>query len=191
MSLESTAALLRDARQGNRRAREQLMRAYLPIVKRLAHGRLPPYARGLSETDDLVQETLRKALDHLGTFEPRHEGAFVAYLRQILINQVRDEIRRARARPVGEVLEEEVPSPTLSPLEEVAGRETIERYDAALATLPPEHRELIILRLEMELPFQRVAEATEAPSEDAARMAYGRALAKLAEAMRTSQGECR
>src|SRR6476660_8945498 len=78
LGLESTAELLERIRSGDESARERLVSRYLPILKRLGHGRLPARARDLSDTDDLVQVTLIRALDHIETFEMRREGAFLA-----------------------------------------------------------------------------------------------------------------
>ena len=46
-----------------------------------------------------MQETLAQTLRHINDFEPRHEGALQAYLRQALINRVRDEVRRVTRYP--------------------------------------------------------------------------------------------
>jgi DNA-directed RNA polymerase specialized sigma24 family protein len=56
-------------------------------------------ARDLRDTDDLVQDTLLRAFKRLETFENRGEGAFLAYLRQSLLNAIRDDLRRAVTRP--------------------------------------------------------------------------------------------
>lgn len=182
--MESTTRLLRRIWQGDRRAQEQLVVHYLPILKRLAHGRLPAGARGLVGTDDLVSITLEKAIRHIDTFEPRREGAFLAYLRQILLNEIRSQIRHAKARPVAGELDTDLSSNGKSPLEELVGRELMERYESALERLTPEQREAVILRIEMGLSHQEVADALGAPSPDAARMIVARALARLAEDLR-------
>src|SRR6476660_6142279 len=91
--LESTTTLLNRVREGDEAARERLLARYLPLLKRWAHGRLPRYARDLSETDGLVQVTWIRALSRAGEFESRREGAFLAYLWRILLNALRDEIR--------------------------------------------------------------------------------------------------
>jgi DNA-directed RNA polymerase specialized sigma24 family protein len=58
---ESTITLLQRIRSGDPDAREQLMRRYLPRLRRWAHGRLPVYAREIDDTDDLVQNTLLRS----------------------------------------------------------------------------------------------------------------------------------
>ncbi len=124
-----------------------------------------------------------RALDQVRGFEPRREGAFLAYLRQILLNQVRDEVRRARKMPRCEPLSEEHPHDGWSPLEEVIGGGTLKAYEVALAKLPAEHREAVVLRIELGFTHQQVAEAVGSPSANAARMLVVRALVRLAELM--------
>ena len=181
--LESTAALLDLVRKGDRAARERLASRYVQVLKRLAHGRLPGRARDLLDTDDLVQVTVIRALDHVEAFEPRHEGAFLAYMRRILLNQIRDEIRRVARRPGRTDLEEDLPAPGRSPLEDAIGRETVERYDAALIRLTDEQREAVVLRLELGFTYQQIAEALGHGSPNAVRMMVTRALVRMGECM--------
>jgi RNA polymerase sigma-70 factor (ECF subfamily) len=178
-SPESTAVLLVRAREGDADARERLAARFLPRLRRWAHGRLPPAARGALDTDDLVQVTLVKALDHVGTFEPQHEGAFMAYLRRILLNQLRDELRRAR--PGLELADERLADRAPSVVEEAIGRQVMERYEEALQALDERQREAVILRLEFGYSHEEVAEAVACPSGNAARMLVSRALLRLAE----------
>ncbi len=182
---ESTAVLLVRARAGDDVARTRLVQRVLPALQRWAHGRLPGYARAGLETDDLVQVALIRALDHLDDFTAMREGAFLAYLRRILLNSVRDELRRTARRGGGAV---EVPdtladaSPSL--LEHAMGREVMEAYEAALAQLTEEQQEAVILRIEFGYSHQEIADALGRPSENAARMVVARALARLAESMK-------
>lgn len=183
MNLEATSELLARCRAGDADARERLCARFLPLLRRWAHGRLPASARSLADTDDLVQVSLVRALNHVGAFEPRHEGAFLVYLRRSFLNAVRDEIRRAQsARVSGE------PDPALrdqgpTVLETVMGRETIAAYEAALAGLTEDQREAVILRLEFGYTYEQIAEATGRPTANAARMTVSRGILRLAEAM--------
>jgi RNA polymerase sigma-70 factor (ECF subfamily) len=183
MDLESTAALLLRVRQGDSEARDQILRRYLAPLQRWASGRLPARARSLTDTDDLVQVTLLRALNKMEGFEPRHEGAFLAYLRRILQNQIRDEIRRAGRRPEMDALPEQLAEDAPSPLEETIGRERLETYEAALAKLQPDQQEALILRFELGFTHGEVAQATGSPSPNAARMKVARALVRLVEVM--------
>lgn len=114
----------------------------------------------------------------------RHEGALQAYLRQGIVNRIRDEFRRAGRRPTTEELDAAVPDFGASPLEEAIGRETLDRYERALARLRPQDREAIIARIEMDCTNEEIAAALGKPSANAARMAVERALVRLAEEMR-------
>jgi len=182
-ALESTTTLLARVRAGDPSAREQLCRRFLPLLMRWAHGRLPQYAReGVTETEDLVHNSLVRALNSLERFEPRHEGAFFAYLRRILLNQVKDRIRSARRR-ARDPLDEEVADMGPSPLERAIGRELLDRYDRALERLPEDHREAVMLRVELGYSYQQVAEAVGSPSANAVRLTITRALVKLARLM--------
>lgn len=186
-ALESTASLLVRVRRGDDGARNQLIGRYLPAFQRWAHGRLPSYARDLAETDDLVQVTLMSALDHIEGFEPRREGAFLAYLRQILMNKVRDEIRRVGRRPRKETVPEDLAGDVPSPLDQAISEETLEAYERSLAGLPVKVREAVFLRIEFGLTYEQIAEAVESPSANATRMMISRGLVRMAEAMNGAQ----
>src|SRR5512138_714268 len=97
-SAESTSRLLARARDGDTRALDTLFARYLPPLRRWASGRLPRWARDISDTHDLVQETLLHTFRTVRGFEPRHEGALQAYLRRAVMNRIRDEIRKREAR---------------------------------------------------------------------------------------------
>jgi RNA polymerase sigma-70 factor, ECF subfamily len=183
--LTSTTDLLRRAREGDAQALDDLIRRHVAPLRRWARGRLPRWTRDLRDTEDLVQETLAQTLRHLNDFEPRHEGALQAYLRQALINRVRDEVRRVSRYPTPAGIEEddEHADRSASPLDEAIGREAVERYEGALQRLRPEERELIIARVELQQSYAQIAAAHGKASPDAARMAVTRALVRLAEEM--------
>ena len=171
--------LLERARSGDARATDRLLGRFLPMLRRWAHRRLPMHARGMAETDDLVQVTLMRALRHVPTFEQRREGAFLAYLRIILVNLVREELRRSRAL-VAREQEFDGPGEAASELERLIGRERLEAYERGLLVLDEEQREAVLLRLEFGLSHQEIAEALGKPSANAARMTVARAMAVLA-----------
>ena len=183
---ESTADLLGAARAGDAAARERLFERCLPRLQQWAHRRLPAGARDIADTDDLVQVTLLRALKHVATFEARGEGAFLAYLRTILLNAVRDEIRRSGKRPHHAELDDTLPAPIAGELDRLVGREHLARYDEALDRLAPGSREAVILRLEYGMSFHEIAEAMGKPTEDAARMVVNRAMERLAGELRAS-----
>jgi RNA polymerase sigma-70 factor (ECF subfamily) len=117
-------------------------------------------------------------------FEPTRPGAFLAYLRRALLNRIRDEIRKARRTPARADLPEEIEDRGRSPLELAIGRETLELYERALARLPQEQQEAIMMRIELGLSYREIATALGRPSENAARLFIVRALARLGEEIR-------
>ena len=185
-ALETTATLLRHVADGDEQARERLCRHFMPILTRWARGRLPDYARDLSETQDLVQNALISALDHVDDFDAIREGAFLAYLRKILLNSIRMEIRRVTRRNRHGMADAEIePSdPEASILGEVIGLDVLERYEAALMTLTDKAREAVMLRVEFGYSFPEIAMATDTPSANSARMLVSRSLVQVAEAMK-------
>lgn len=183
MRPETTASLLERVRGGDRDALNLLMERYLPLLERWAAGRLPRWARHLADTGDLVQETLIRAFRNIEGFEPRGEGALLAYLRQSLRNRITDEVRAQMRRPAVSPMDAGHPDDAASPLELAVGSQLLERYEAALEQLRPAEREAIIARVELGYGYDELATALDKPTAGAARLAVTRALARLARLM--------
>ena len=181
--VDSTFDLLARAKAGDQDAVERLFARCLPALRRWASGRLPRWTRDVMDTDDLVQETVIRAFKRIDVFESRHQGALQAYLRQAVMNRIRDEVRRTKRSPVAAELDENQKDRGDSPLDLAIGHEAVDRYEAALALLRPEDREAIVARVELGKSYEDVAEALGKPSVAAARMAVSRALLRLATEM--------
>jgi RNA polymerase sigma-70 factor (ECF subfamily) len=177
---ETTARLLARAQAGDADALNDVFSRHVPVLSRWARGRLPGWARDAADTHDLVQETVLQTFKNMQGFESRGKGALRAYLRQALLNRVRNEIRRVSRRPIIEKLDERAPSHELSPLQSAIRQQQHERYEAALSRLRESERELIVARLELGMTYEEMAEALDKPSWNAARMAVARALIRLA-----------
>lgn len=177
---ESTFDLLARAKGGDERALEPLFARYLPRLRRWASGRLPRWAREAGDTQDLVQETLVSVFKNVERFEPRREGAFQAYLRQAVMNRIRNAVRDRSRHPDRTSIDDALPSDDESPLERTIGIERLERYEAALARLRSIDREAIVARVEMGCSYQEMAAMLNLPSADAARKAAQRAVVRLA-----------
>ena len=98
------------AQAGDADALNDLFSRHVPLLSRWARGRLPVWARDLADTHDLVQETVLQTFKNMQAFESRGKGALRAYLRQALLNRVRNEIRRVSRRPAIEELDERAQS---------------------------------------------------------------------------------
>lgn len=185
-SADATYRLLARARAGEREALETLFARHIPTLRRWASGRLPRWARDIADTQDLVQETVLKAFQRVEAFEPRGDGALQAYLRQAVMNRIRNEFRSKGRRPAFGELEDEAPGDRTSPLEAAIRQEQLDRYDAALSRLSEQERDLIVARVEVGLTYEEMAQALGKPSWNAARMATARALLRLAEELKHS-----
>ena len=186
-ALDSTFYLIEQVRRGDKDALNRLLARHVGPLRRWVSGRLPRWARDLADTDDLVQDTLLRTFTKIEDFEVRGVGALQAYLRQAVLNRVRDELRRKGGAPERMDSDElELEATEGSPLEQAIGREAVERYQAALARLRPSEREVVIGRLEMDYTYAELAEVLGKPSAEAARKASRRALLRLAEEMKRS-----
>ena len=135
-SVASSMDLLGQARRGDVAARNELFERYWPRLERWARGRLPSRARDLYDTVDLVQETFLGALGRLEDFEPESSASLQAYLRASILNRIRTLARLSRPPGTRLPLAAEPPDSGPSPLEDLIGRDAVERYERALARLP-------------------------------------------------------
>lgn len=181
--LESSVLLLARARAGDDAALNEVLGRYLPRLRRWASGRLPLSARGLLDTEDIVQETLIKTLRNLNRLEVGNEGALQAYLRQAISNRLTDLYRQGRRRPEGDELRSDTPALDPSPLEVAIGSEALARYERSLEKMKPEDREAVILRIEFQYSYDEIAEMLGKASAAAARMTVSRALTRLSREM--------
>lgn len=181
---ESTFQLIERVRAGDRDALERLFARHLKPLQRWARGRLPKWARDLADTDDLVQDTLTQTFLRIDHFEPRSVGALQAYLRQAVLNRIRNELRRKGRHAGTAALDTDVPDDEIgSPLEQAIGREAVERYERALDRLTPRDREAVVARIELGCSYEEMAQRLGKPTREAARKAAGRALERLAREM--------
>jgi RNA polymerase sigma factor (sigma-70 family) len=188
MDAESSFELIRRAQDGDAAALNDLLARYLPRLQRWASGRLPLYARAMTDTDDLVQDALIGTFKNLRAFEQRGEWALQAYLRQAVTNRIRDELRRFENQRQRRQSAEDLTANDASPLERALGAQLFARYDAALTHLSDVEREAVIARLELGCTYGEIAVLLEKPSADAARMMVSRTLERLADLMRPSAG---
>jgi RNA polymerase sigma-70 factor (ECF subfamily) len=182
--VDTTYVLLERAKRGNRDALDSLFARHIPLLRRWASGRLPRWARDIADTSDLVQDTVIQTFQRVEAFEPRGEGALQAYLRQAVLNRIRNEFRSKGRKPAIEDLDCRIAGDQTSPLDAAIRQEQLDRYEAAMARLTELERDLIVARLELGLTYEEIAGALKKPSWNAARMATARALVRLAEELK-------
>ena len=183
----ASGELLERARAGDDRALSTLFRRQGNQLRRWASGRLPQWARRLHDTADVVQETLLQTFRRIDRFENRGKGALQAFLRQAVINRIRDEIRKVSRRPLDSLDDDDdarpISSDTPNPYEIALEGEHARRYKAALALLSPEERLLVVGRIELGYNYEQLALISSKSTPGAARQAVRRAILKLAEKM--------
>ncbi|HET9251353.1 MAG TPA: sigma-70 family RNA polymerase sigma factor [Candidatus Eisenbacteria bacterium] len=182
---DRTEDLLAKVRAGDQRAENILFGRYYPALRRWAHGRLPARARGLYETQDIVQVALMNAFKHVRRFENRYRDSFHMFLRTIVSNEIRGAIRKANRRPATEELAYDLVSPDPSPLQIAIGSELYERYEKALPKLSSGQQEAIVL-FEMGFTYNEIGRFLDLDA-NTARMRVSRAIVRLAQLLGRSR----
>lgn len=177
------------AAQGDQAAVERLLELHLPAVRAFVRAHMSQKLRAKESSSDIVQSVCRELLTHQERFRHPTEGAFAAWLfttaRRKIQNRVRDLERHkrdaAREQADGEVDLVVVGSAYArfsSPSASVMRREEVERLEAALEQLTPEHREVLTLAHLAGLSRAEIAEQMGS-NEAAVRAMLYRAMAKL------------
>ena len=143
-------------------------------------------ARDGEVANDLFQEVWSRVVVNRSRYEPR--AKFRTFLFTLAHNCFIDHCRRVKARPAGLGIEDADAADLLPAAEEARPENTLERaeetlrYRAALATLPPEQRDVYLLHEESDLSLDEIARVTGVGAETAkSRLRY--AVAKLKAAL--------
>ncbi|HZT80318.1 MAG TPA: sigma-70 family RNA polymerase sigma factor [Gemmataceae bacterium] len=199
MSAEPTASELIDrCRRGEEAARELLFARYRHYLRLLAEAQLGRRLRAKCDPSDLVQQTLLEAHRDFGAFQGAHERDLLAWLRRILAHNLFNQARHFAARQrdaareislehvragldrssaaLGRGLADDGPRPS----EVAARREAEVRTADALARLPADYQQVLLLRVFEGLPAEKVARQM-GRSAGAVRMLQLRALTALRE----------
>lgn len=189
----NSESLLALALAGDGDALGRLLAQYRNYLKLLAQVQIDRRLRGKVDPSDLVQDTFLYAHQAFESFRGKTEAEMLGWLRQVLGSKLKDLVRRfyeAQRRDVrlerrlDEELDqtshitESLAASDSSPSEKVARGERAVLVADAVAQLPPDYREVIVLRHMEELPFQEIALRMER-SEGSVRQLWIRGLAKL------------
>lgn len=192
----TVSGLLARARAGDRQLLDRLFAASRSYVAVLAQAQAGSRLAAKFDSSDLVQQTLLEAYRGFDSFRGRTTAEWLAWLRQILAHNAADYARRYHhtdKRAIGREVPLAVGPNSGLPLAEPAGnsespsqillaRERELLVADALARLPADHREVILLRNLQGLPFDQVA-AWMGRSRPAAQMLWMRAIRGLQEIM--------
>lgn len=183
--------VLARARAGDRPAFAALVRRHQDRVFRF----LLRLVGSREEAMDLTQETFLKVFQSLSEWRP--EAPFRAWLFRVARNAALDLLRRRRS--LGFLAFDELapdegeaawPDPAPRPEQRLDDRRRIAALDRALASLPAEQREVLLLRELEEMSYAEIA-ATLAISEGTVKSRLARARAAALDHYRRHTGERR
>ncbi|MBI4970627.1 MAG: sigma-70 family RNA polymerase sigma factor [Candidatus Omnitrophica bacterium] len=156
--------LVERARGGDARAFRELFDKYEKRVYVICYG----IVRHREDALDLVQETFIKTYKSLAYF--RHEANFYTWLYRIASNSCLDFLRKRKREknpvPLAEELgadpetgdkEGAIVKSTDNPRETVVRKELAVQIEAAIQSLPPDHRSVVLLREVEKLSYDEIA----------------------------------
>jgi RNA polymerase sigma-70 factor (ECF subfamily) len=150
----------------------------------VAGDELPPELRAKAGASDLVQQTFLEAHQAFPGFRGTTEEELRAWLRRILRHNLANFIRDFRNTDKRRVAREDpaatvgLPAADLSPGSQAVAREEAEALERALARLPEEYRQAILLRQQEGLSFAALATRL-GRTEEAARKLWSRGVERL------------
>jgi RNA polymerase sigma-70 factor (ECF subfamily) len=187
---QDAAQWLPAARAGSSEALGQVLEACRAYLLLIAQQELDPKLQAKGGASDLVQQTFLEAQRDFGRFEGRTHAALLAWMRQLLLNNLanfrrdfhRDKRRVTReiALPAGDssARRGDLAAGTSTPSVAMMGVEQTEALERALAKLPEDYRRVIHLRYREERSFEAIAELMQR-SQNAVRKLWSRAIERL------------
>jgi RNA polymerase sigma-70 factor (ECF subfamily) len=160
VSDDEDAQLMLAYARGEMRAFETLYSRHRGALYRY----LTRQARDGEVANDLFQEVWSRVIVNRARYEPR--AKFRTFLFTLAHNCFIDHCRRSKARPGGMGIDDADAADMLPANEDsqpdtlVAREEASGRYRAALATLPPEQRDVYLLHEESDLSLEEIARVT-------------------------------
>lgn len=192
---QDTLTLVRAFQSGDSHAQQALFQHYLPKVYAIARAKLGPKLREKLQSGDIVQEVFTRILKGLDSFEPRSEASFSHWVSRLVANEIADQRDFFSAKKRAQAQESHLDSdteyfepvdPGPSPHAWCELRQEHLVLEKCLDRLSQKNRDIILMRDIAQMSFEEIGGETHI-SSDGARMAYGRAKAKLAEAVRLLQ----
>ncbi len=185
-SLDEFRTLLVSARQGSREALGGLFALFRAYLLAVADGELDDELRAKGSGADLVQDAFLEAQEILERFRGDRAEEFQAWLRAVLLNKLREFRQRYQRTQSRQVQREkslqasdlDLPSGDSTVITKAARSEQAAVVLAALARLPEDQQNVIRWRNWEKLTFVEIGQRL-GKSEDAARMIWGRAVARL------------
>ena len=184
-------ALALRASQGDDQSIEAVLVSYLPRLRAFIRSQIDAEQLLRESVSDLVQSTCREVLQAGPDFAWQGEARFRGWLFTAALNKIRGRLRsqRARKRSPGKQREDldgdavvDSWAASHTPSRVAADQEANASLEQAMATLSPDHREVIALCRLAELPHAEVARIMNR-TEGAVRTLLSRALCELVAAV--------
>jgi RNA polymerase sigma-70 factor, ECF subfamily len=198
-------SLIGRARRGSKSSLGALLDQYRNYLIVLASTQIERRLQPRISPSDVVQETMLRAHQHFGQFRGGTEQELLAWLRQILVNNLakfveqhvlaarRDVRREVSIERLGASLEQStiqlaalVPAVGKTPSMAVQQREEAIVLADRLAQLPDDYRDVLVLRNLQGLPFEEISQRIDR-SVGATRMLWLRAIEKLRDIYRKEE----
>ena len=163
--------LLHQAAEGDRAALSQMLLLHYDSLQRHVAWRISGEIEHLVSADDILHQTMVRAAQGIGKFQPRHEGAFLAWLKTIAGNLIRDaqkKKRRERRAPAQDgqnqgsswaAMVDKLAGEGSTPSVKTQQHDNARRLRAALAALPDDYRQVIERHYLQEQSLDEIAQA--------------------------------
>ena len=172
--------LLRQAKAGDRGAFEKLIDEYRTRLGSMIFFRLGAGLRSKTEVDDVVQETLLRALQSLERFELKGPDSFFGWLRSIAEHVILEVAGREKRRGTAHLDTDVAVADDTAPSRALRREERFGRLQEAIRSLSPDYRRVILLAKVERRPIKDIAVEMDR-SPDAVSNLLARALSKLKE----------
>jgi RNA polymerase sigma-70 factor, ECF subfamily len=189
-------SIIRQAQAGDEDARNELFHKVRAYIGFIARSHVESWIQAKVDSSDLVQQTLMEAHQGFGKFDGTTEGELLAWLKRILKNNATDFVRRFGAQKrkanrevaidamnsTGSMVSPELSGDVETPSMIISKREEEIEVANALATLPEDYQDVIVLRNLQRLPFAEIGERMDR-SPAAVQMLWARAIKRLQESL--------
>ena len=146
---------------GNEKAFEELLSRHKDKI----YTSIYLFVKDHSLAEDIFQEVFIKIIDTLRKGKYNHEGKFLQWALRISYNMCVDYFRRTRRRPKVSPTEtfdifDVLQNPDLNAEQSIIKSQTHQKIRNLVDMLPPEQREVVILRHYADMSFKEIAQLT-------------------------------
>lgn len=195
--IKTTVILINKAKGGDDAAFNLLLDRYLNRVLHIVRMRLGSNLRKRTESMDVVQGAMIRAIKTFESFEPKDEAAFIHWMSTLVQNEIRDladyhfaqkrdlnkEIKKTNSSNDKRSVTDQIPANSIDrPSYKIQLKEDILELEKALDQLKEDQKEIVIMRQYEGMSFIDIGKELDC-SADAARMKFARAIDKLTDLM--------